>query len=748
MSTIPPFASVSEFISVLQARQWTFSAAVEPAIPVVSIISSFFNAHQYFEETYQSVINQTFQNFEWLIVEDCSTDPDAIALFQSLPARSTKIKPLHHDVNKGLSAGRNTAIANAQGKYLFFIDLDDLIDPIYIEKCVLFLETHPDFSLVNSYSVGFQDQDYWWHHGFAQPRRFIQQNWVTGRLLYRKADFDKLGGFDPNLSTYADWERWLKAIVHGQKGWTIPEYLDCYRRTDTGMLATTIKNPTENQREINTIQSRYQPFFDNNHLSDIHLERNHFNSQPFRSKIAVKNPLKHHGDNPRILCLFPQLEFGGSTRFNLDLLTLLSKRGYDLTIATTLASHNDWHQYFYRITPDIFHLFNILDPYQWLSFTRYILESRQIDLVLLSNSYIAYYFLPILRHEFPDVSFVDFTHTGDPGWRGIGYPRVACQFRHLLDRQVVTSNALATIYQEINPAALAKLKVCYTNIDTNEWMHDADKRQQLRAKLNIAEPSIVLLFPARLVEQKRPLFLVDIVKALTQFGLSICVIVVGDGHLRSEMEAKVNRLGLNSNFRILHRAEPTDMVDYYSASDILLLPSAYEGISLSLFEAMAMQLPVVASDVVGQAELVTPETGFLIAKGEADDIEVQAYLQVLLPLIQNQSLRQQVGDRARQRVMESFSLTDMADQMETIFAEAIALCQTQPKPTVDLAISEEMLLMAIEYTQQEQTIGTLWCDRNELARQNQAMKTSKLWQLRRQWFRLKRWLRLTQEEEL
>lgn len=65
-----------------------------------------------------------------------------------------------------------------------------------------------------------------------------------------------------------------------------------------------------------------------------------------------------------------------------------------------------------------------------------------------------------------------------------------------------------------------------------------------------------------------------------------------------------------------------------------------------------------------------------------------------------------------------------------------------------MAIAEEMLLMAIEYMQQEQTIGTLWCDRNEIARQNQAMKTSKLWQLRRQWFRLKRWLRLTQEAEI
>ena len=86
--------------------------------------------------------------------------------------------------------------------------------------------------------------------------------------------------------------------------------------------------------------------------------------------------------------------------------------------------------------------------------------------------------------------------------------------------------------------------------------------------------------------------------------------------------------------------------------------------------------------------------------------------------------------------------------METIFAEAIALCRTQPQPTVDLAIAEEMLLIAIEYLQQEQTIGTLWRDRQELAYENQAMKTSKLWQFRRRWFKLKRWLRLTQEAEI
>jgi len=764
MSTVTSLTSVSEFIQLLQARKWTFCPTDEPIVPVVSIISSFFNAHQYFEETYQSVINQTFQNFEWIIVDDGSTDPEAIALFQSLPTRSRKIKTLKHEINQGLSAGRNTAIAHAKGKYLFFIDLDDLIDPTYIEKCVLFLETHSDFAIVNSYSVGFQAEEYWWHHGFDQPARFIQQNWVTGRLLYRKSDFDRLGGFDENLSTYADWERWLRAIVNGQKGWTIPEYLDCYRRTDTGMLGTSLKDPIGNQREISLIQSRYQSFFANTALSDIWLEKHHFDQQQLQSKITVKNLLKHQSDHLHILCFFPYLEFGGATRFNLDLITLLSEREYRFTIATTIQSSHDWNQYFYRITPDIFHLPSILDPYHWLSFTRYIIESRQINLVLISNCYIAYYFLPILRQEFPHIAFVDFTHTTDPGWRKNGYPRLSCQFSQWLDRQVVTSKFLAAVYQETGAIDVGKLRICYTNIDADQWIRNDQKRQQLRATLNIADDTIVLLFPARLVEQKRPLFLVDIVKALVDHTTAIAVLVVGDGHLRSDLQTKINHLTLEPYFHLLPAVEPAEMLNFYSAADILLLPSAYEGVSLAIYEAMAMQLPVVASDVGGQAELITAETGFLVTKGDGDEQEVQAYVRVLLPLIQNQPLRQTIGERARQRIVESFSLTSMADQMAAIFQEAMALHSTSPNIGGNQALStkcyseglaEEMLVMALEYLNQEQTLSNLWqekCqleqERHELAWKKRAMESSKFWQLRKQWFKLKRWLGLTQEEEI
>lgn len=758
MSTWPPFSNVPEYIDLLQSRPRMFWSQAEITNPVVSVISSFFNAHQYFEATYQSVLNQTWQNFEWLIVDDGSTHPTAIALFEDLPHRSPKIKTLRHLKNKGLSAGRNSAIACAKGKYLFFIDLDDLIDPTYLEKCVLFLETHPEFSLVNAYSVGFQAQEYWWTHGFDQPARFIEQNWVTGRLLYRKSDFDRLGGFDETLKVYEDWERWLRALTNGQQGWTLPEYLDCYRRTETGMLATSLRQQDKDKQAKKAIRDRYQAFFKAHPLPPTQLERTGFDLQLLRFRLNLKNRLKRTATAQQVLCCFPHLEMGGADRFNLDLLRTLTTYGYAFTIVTTVPANHVWHKHFYAITPDIFHLPNILDGLHWLACITYLIESRQVDIVFISNCYVAYYFLPFLRPAFPQVAFIDFTHTTDPGWRGNGYPRLSCQFSSFLDHQIVSSQFLANTYCSMGTVAPEKLSVCYTNIATELWQPDLQKRQQCRTKLGIAAETVVLLYPARLVEQKRPLFMVDLVKALVEQVPSIGVVVIGSGSLRSDLENKISQLCLNAHFHILLPAAPTDMPDFYAAADILLLPSAYEGISLALYEAMAMALPVVASEVGGQAELITSETGCLVPLGAADNAEIQAYLDQLLPLVQSQSLRHQMGKKARQRVTEFFDLSAMTARMADIF-QGVATQRQRQAATQDqcgsnnvdasnLAIAEEMLLMALEFFGQEQRLQQLWWENHELSWKKQAMETSKFWQMRQQWFKLKRFLRLTDEEIL
>ncbi|BAT51468.1 glycosyl transferase family 2 [Nostoc sp. NIES-3756] len=767
MFVCQPYKSIKEFITVIQNQKCNFGRIANDK-PTVSIISSFYNAHEYFEETYASLKQQTFQDFEWIIIDDCSTEQKSIDLFASLNTTELNIIKIYHPHNKGLSAGRNTAISHAVGKYLFFMDLDDLLEPTYLEKCVLFLETNPDFSLVNSYNVGFQAQEYWWSHGFEKCSRFIEQNWITAMLMYRKEDFDKLGGFDEDLRFYEDWERWLRAIANKQKCWTIPEYLHCYRRNSSGLLLTSIKDTIQNNQTIEIIQSRYKHFFKDGSVQNTSLKRPsafEINLQHYR--LPIQNYLGEQQPCKRILCFFPWLEVGGADKFNLDLVTLLAERGYKITITTTLKSQHPWHHHFYNVTYDIFHLDNLLHDTQLLAFASYLIKSRQIDIVFISNSYIAYYLVPLLKIEFPNVIFIDYVHTDDPGWRKCGYPRISCQLTQFLDRQVVSSSYLLNFYKNLNPDTESKLSVCYTNEDTNKWTRNQEKGTKLRQELGIDNDKILLLYPARIVGQKRPLLLVDIVKELVSKSLPVSVIVLGQGELLPQMQAKIAQLELEPIIHIFPPCEPERMIDFYSAADILLLSSAYEGISLAIYEAMSMQLPVVASDVGGQSELVTPETGFLIPKGNGDAEEIQAYLEVLIPLIKNNVLRDKLGFSARQRITEFFSLEAMADRMESIFAEAIASNQAKPQIEINPDIAEEMLRLGLEYIHQEQVSSNLWQEKCQIEKQRDAlqiekcqiekqrdalrsrknaMETSKFWQMRKLWFKLKRKLKLTDEE--
>ncbi len=95
-----------------------------------SIIVPLYNKENYVENTLKSIISQTFTDYEVLIINDCSTDASVAKV---TPFLSEKIRLIHHDNNKGLSATRNTGIKNAKSEYVAFLDADDLWKPTFLE---------------------------------------------------------------------------------------------------------------------------------------------------------------------------------------------------------------------------------------------------------------------------------------------------------------------------------------------------------------------------------------------------------------------------------------------------------------------------------------------------------------------------------------------------------------------------------------------------------------------------------------
>jgi glycosyltransferase involved in cell wall biosynthesis len=470
---------IRDFVSLIASQKVRFFQQETHEEPVVSIISVFFNDAEYFETTYRSVINQTWQNFEWIIVNDGSTNSDAIAFIESLPQRSNKIKVISHPIQQGDAAGRNSAIAKARGQYLLFINLVDILDPTYIEKCVLFLETHPEVAFVNSYSAIFQAQECWRNHSFSQPANLCQQHQPMGGILYRKAEFEQLGGFDADFKMYADWERWLKALANQQKGWTIPEYLECDRS-----INYVEQNSEEVKRVQEVIKSCYSQILSHTSTNNISLNQQPVNSQQLKYQITVQNSLNRSNSQKSLLFFLPSLSNSNVDKFHLDLLTLLQQEGYEIAIATPSKSEHPCDD-FYRLTPEIFHLPNFLDKVYWLAFVRYIIQSRQIDAVVISHTDIAYYFLPLLRQEFPQVAFIDCTYVGESNTRDDNYSTVSNQFSQYLDYQALFSPKMTTVKHDISNSTNSKLKICTSNVEIIDIITAAIEVPQTQNQLKI-----------------------------------------------------------------------------------------------------------------------------------------------------------------------------------------------------------------------------------------------------------------------
>jgi glycosyltransferase involved in cell wall biosynthesis len=109
-----------------------------------SVIIPLYNKENFIEKTMQSILNQTFQDFEIIVVNDGSTDGSLLALSK---INSEKIRIIKHSKNKGLSAARNTGIQNANTNYIAFLDADDLWKSSYLEKIFSLIKNFPEAKL-------------------------------------------------------------------------------------------------------------------------------------------------------------------------------------------------------------------------------------------------------------------------------------------------------------------------------------------------------------------------------------------------------------------------------------------------------------------------------------------------------------------------------------------------------------------------------------------------------------------------
>jgi glycosyltransferase involved in cell wall biosynthesis len=406
-------------------------------------------------------------------------------------------------------------------------------------------------------------------------------------------------------------------------------------------------------------------------------------------------------DEHRTLLLLPWLELGGADTFNLDLARQLAERhGHRLTIALTLPSDNPWRPRFERYSRDIVPLYQVA-PESQPAFARDLIRSRGIDTLLLSNSRLGYALLPYLRAHCPGLAALDFLHMEEERWRG-GYPRASLDTARWLDQTVVSSEYLRA-WMLARGGDPARIAVCYTGIDTNEWDPARFDRDALRRDLGVAPEERLILYAARLAPQKQPRLLAGVGRALREQGRRFTLLVAGDGPERPWLESFVRRERLGC-VRLLGAVSSERVRELLAAADLFLLPSQYEGISLALYEAMAMGVPAVAADVGGQRELLTPECGVLVRRGPR---EQQEYLAALGMLLADTARRQTMGAAARRRVAADLQLDQMGDCMAQLLRQARENARRGPRlPTA--AEADAAAAAAVALAREETLARRLW----------------------------------------
>ena len=195
---------------------------------LVSIIVPCYNQAQYLTETLQSVLEQTYTNWECIIINDGSPDnTEEIAL--ELTKKDSRFKYISKK-NEGVSAARNYGIKFSSGKYILPLDSDDLIDKTYLEKAVPVLENNSDIGIVYCNASYFGNKSGRWAIPSYSLKRSLLFNTIFCTALFRKSDFNITNGYNTNMvDGYEDWDFWLCLIERGIQVYKISGSLFFYR---------------------------------------------------------------------------------------------------------------------------------------------------------------------------------------------------------------------------------------------------------------------------------------------------------------------------------------------------------------------------------------------------------------------------------------------------------------------------------------------------------------------------------------
>jgi glycosyltransferase involved in cell wall biosynthesis len=199
----------------------------------VTVVVTNYNYGRYLPEAVQSALDQDGGPPHVTVVDDGSTEEATDAVLAALPEAVRIIR----QANGGLSAARNAGLREATTPYVIALDADDMLTPVALRTLKGALEVEPLLGFAYGITRFFGD----WESVLAlppyDPYKLLYRHMIGSTALIRREVFEQIGGFEPRMRGYEDWDFWLSALERGWRGRRVPVETFLYRRHGTTMIS-------------------------------------------------------------------------------------------------------------------------------------------------------------------------------------------------------------------------------------------------------------------------------------------------------------------------------------------------------------------------------------------------------------------------------------------------------------------------------------------------------------------------------
>jgi glycosyltransferase involved in cell wall biosynthesis len=215
-------------------------------VPKVTVLMLAYNSGKFIGQSVESVLKQTFADFELLIVFDESSD-NTIQIISEFAEKDSRIKILKNENKKGIVGAANTGLKYAKGEYIARLDSDDIAFPGRLEKEADFLDKNKDFGLVGGGyrqidSVGNETFNFWKPQASPDKIKAIllfENYFAQSTVMFRKSILSNTGFYDENVVSAEDYNLWVR-MAEITKVWNFPEVFVYYRVHDASDTKKTI----------------------------------------------------------------------------------------------------------------------------------------------------------------------------------------------------------------------------------------------------------------------------------------------------------------------------------------------------------------------------------------------------------------------------------------------------------------------------------------------------------------------------